>query len=163
MNGVVAGLDLDLGEGLEERRLADVRRADERDLGGALAPDGDRIAVDRARPDAGVLDLGEERLAEVRVRTVPVVGQLGEERADLADPLPTLLADQSTLRDLGERPMRHRHDDDLLCSIGEAARGAQPVGCDERHASDPRPFHRRWCWKGRLSRSGWRSVASQAS
>ena len=84
---VVAGLDLDLGQGLEERRLADVRRADQRDLGGALAADGDRVAVDGARADARVLDLGEQRLAQVRVRPVLVVGQLGEQRADLADPL----------------------------------------------------------------------------
>ena len=74
---VVAGLDLDLGQRLQERRLADVRRPDEGDLGRPLAPDGDGVAMDGARPDPGVLDLGEERLAEVRVRTVPVVRQLG--------------------------------------------------------------------------------------
>ena len=83
---VVAGLDLDLGQGLEQRRLADVRRTDERDLRRALASDRDRIAVDGVRPDAGVLDLGQEPFAQVRVRTVLVVGQLREQRVDLADP-----------------------------------------------------------------------------
>ena len=57
---VVARLDLDLREGLEQRRLADVRRPHQRDLRGTLAPDRDRIAVDRVRADARVLDLGEE-------------------------------------------------------------------------------------------------------
>ena len=106
---VVAGLDLDLRQGLQERRLADVRRPDERDLGGALAAHGDRIAMDRVRPDARVLDLGQEPLAQVGVRTVLVVGQLGEQGVDLADPLATLFARQSPLRHLGEGAMRHRH------------------------------------------------------
>ena len=78
---VVAGLDLDLGERLQDRRLADVRRADERDLGRALAPNGDRIAMDGARADPRVLDLREQRLAQVRVRTVPIIGQLASRSA----------------------------------------------------------------------------------
>ena len=118
---VVAGLDLDLGQRLEQRRLADVGRPDERDLRRALAPDGDRIAVDGARADAGVLDLGQQPLAQVRVWPVLVVRQLGQERVDLADPLPSLLARQSSLRHLGERAMRHRHRH-LLRSGGSTAR-----------------------------------------
>ena len=57
---VVPGLDLDLGECLEQRGLADVGRSDERDLCGTLAADRDRVAVDGTRPDARVLDLGEQ-------------------------------------------------------------------------------------------------------
>ena len=56
---VVAGLDLDLGQRLEDRRLADIGRPDEGDLGRALAADLDRVAVDGVRPDARLLDLGE--------------------------------------------------------------------------------------------------------
>src|SRR4029079_10048221 len=97
---VVAGLDLDVGQRLQDRGLADIRRPDQRDLGRALAADGDGIAMDRARPDARVLDLREQGSAKVRVRTVAIVGQLGQEGADLADPLPTFLPDEPTLRDL---------------------------------------------------------------
>jgi hypothetical protein len=57
---VVAGLDLDLGQRLQQRRLADIRRSDEADLGRPLAADGDRIAVDRIRANARLLDLREQ-------------------------------------------------------------------------------------------------------
>ena len=77
---VVAGLDLDLGQRLEDRRLAHVRRADQRYLRRALAPDGDRVAMDGARSDARVLDLGQQRLAQVGVWPVLVVGQLRDQR-----------------------------------------------------------------------------------
>ena len=140
--GVVARLDLDLGQGLEERRFADVRRPDERDLGGAFAPNGDRITVDRAGADAGVLDLGQERLAEVGVRPVPVVRKLRQEGPDLADPVAPLLADQPALDDLGERPMRHRHGRSpsrTTGSAGERGHAQHTIGCDERHASVPAP------------------------
>ena len=63
----------------------------------------------RAGADTRVLDLRHEPFAQVRVGTVAVIGQFVEERPDLADPLPTLLADQSTFRHLRKRPMRHRH------------------------------------------------------
>src|SRR6185312_3436335 len=59
---VVTGLDLDLGQRLEQGRLAHVGWPDEGDLGGALASHRDRIAVDRARPDPRVRDLGLEPL-----------------------------------------------------------------------------------------------------
>jgi hypothetical protein len=42
---VVAGLDLDARERLQERRLARVRRPDERDLRRAVAVHGQRVAV----------------------------------------------------------------------------------------------------------------------
>src|SRR4029077_10621322 len=43
---VLAGLDLDRRQRLQERRLAGVRRADERDLRRALPAHGDRVAVE---------------------------------------------------------------------------------------------------------------------
>ena len=106
---VVAGPDLDLGQRLEDRRLADVGRADERDLGRPLAADGDRVAVHGGRSRPRLLDLRQQRLAEVRVRTVLVVGQLGEQRVDLADAFPAFLADQPALGHLCERAVRHGH------------------------------------------------------
>jgi hypothetical protein len=150
---VVAGLDLDIGQGLEDGRLADVGRPHQRDLGSPFAPHGDRVAVHGARADAGVLDLGQQGLAEVRVGTVLVVGQLGEQGPHLADALPTLLPDEPSLRDLGERAMRHGHDDHLLRTRSTSpTRGAPSTDGDEQHASPARPFHRRGCWKGRISR-----------
>ena len=121
---VVARLDLDLAERLEQRRLADVRRPDERDLRRALAPDGDRVAVDGVRAHAGVVDLRQQRLAEVRVRTVLVVRQLREQRVDLADPVPAFFSYEPSLRHLGEGSMRHRHVDLPLINGDGAARAA---------------------------------------
>ena len=77
--GVVTRLDLDLGQRLEERRLADVRWPHEGDLGRALATDRDRVAVHGVGPDPRVVDLGEQPLPKVRVRAAPVIGQLLEE------------------------------------------------------------------------------------
>ncbi len=134
---VVTGLDLDLRQGLEQGRLADVRRADEGDLGRTFPPDGDRVAVHGARPDPGVLDLGEQRLAEIGVRTVLVVGQLGEEGADLADAIPALFPDESPLGDLGKRPMWHRHGTTPSNKIGGSARGARSPATA---TSGTRPF-----------------------
>ena len=152
---VVAGLDLDLGQRLEERRLPDVRRPDEGDLGRAFAPDRDRIAVDGARPDAGVLDLGRAATC-AGPRTVRSGSRAApRERLDLADPLAAFFSCQSTLRHLGEGPMRHRHRH--LPSTAAGRRGAaQHVGCGERLASVP-PLPSTLVRKGRISRSCWRS------
>ena len=132
---VVAGLDLDLGQRLEDRRLADVRRPDQRDLGRALAPHGDRVAVDGVRPHARLLDLRGQPLAEVRVRAVLVVGQLREQRVDLADPLPAFFSYEPSLRQLGEGSMRHRHLDLPLITRDDAARAG--LSLRRRHASVP--------------------------
>ena len=104
--------------------------------------------MDGVRPDAGVLDLGQQRLAQVRVRTVLVVGQLREQRVDLADPLPAFLAYESSLRHLGERAMRHRHrPSPSITRASDAARAARS-GCGS--GSRPsRPFLRRWVGRGR--------------
>ena len=94
-----------------------------------------------------------EPLAQVRVRTVLVVGQLREQCVDLADPVPALFPDEPALRHLGEGSMRHRHRD--LPLIRGNGRGAR-----SDHARRPRPsrpFHRRLMWKGPISRSAWRS------
>ena len=156
---VVARPDLDLRERLEQRRLAHVGRSDEGDLRGALAAHGDRIAMDRARADARLLDLPEEPLAQVRVRPVAVVRQLVEQRPHLADPLPTLLAHEAPSGDLGEGPMRHRHD----CISTDGGRHARRPGPRVVAVRRSRPFHRRWCWKGLLSRSCWRWWSARRS
>ena len=128
---IVAGLDLDLGECLQERRFADVRRSDERDLGRAFASDRDRVAVNGVRADTGVLDLCQERLAQVRVWTVAVVRELGEEGADLADPVAPLFPDEPAFRHLGKRAMRHGHLDhsrSLRATVSWAIRGVATCG-----------------------------------
>ena len=71
-----------------------------------------------ARADARLLDLAEEPLAQVRVRSVAVVRQLVEQGPHLADTLATLLAREPPARDLGEGPMRHRHDPSPLTAGG---------------------------------------------
>ena len=78
---VGAGLDLDVGQRLEQRRLAGVRWPDERDLRGTLPPDGDRVAVGYAFLHPRVLELRLDPLADVGVRAVLVPRQLGEDRA----------------------------------------------------------------------------------
>ena len=83
------------------------------------------------RANSGVLDLGKEGLAQVRIRTVAVVRELGEERADLADPVAPLLSDEAPLRDLGKRAMRHGHFDHsriLRATVIRAIRGAATCG-----------------------------------
>ena len=133
--GVIARLDLDLGQRLEQRRLAHVGRADERYLRRALAAHRDRVAMHRLRAHARVVDLGEQRLAQVRIRAVLVIGQLREQRANLADALATLFSDQSTLRQLGERPVWHRHDRLLfLAFMRDDATARTPLS-----VHDPRP------------------------
>ncbi len=107
--GVVARLDLDRRQRLEQRRLPRVRRADQRDLRCALAPDGDRVAVDDLRPRAGLLELTVEPLAEVRVGAAAVVRQLREQPVDDARALASFLPDQPPLGDLGKRPVGHGH------------------------------------------------------
>src|SRR5439155_1429325 len=52
------GLDLDARERLQERRLAGVRRAGERNLGRALTAHSDRVTMDDTRPGAGCVELG---------------------------------------------------------------------------------------------------------
>ena len=71
---VVARLDLNVGQRLQQRGLPRVRRADERDLGGALAPHRDRVAVDDTRASARFLELRVHPLADVRVRAAPIAG-----------------------------------------------------------------------------------------
>ena len=90
--------------------------------------------MDGARAHAGLLDLLGEPLAEVRVRTVLVVGQLGEQLADRADPLPALFSCEPPLRHLGEGSMRHRHRD-LLRSWGTTRRAQASAA--QRLASVP--------------------------
>src|SRR6202008_2094585 len=100
-----------------------------------FAPHRDRVAMDGARPDARVLDLGEERLPEIRVRTVLVVGQTREKRLDLTDPLPTFLADETTFRERRERPMGHGHVTMTSSSTARRRRAARSaIGCVRRHA-----------------------------
>ena len=109
-----------------------------------------------------VLDLRQQGLAEVRVRPVPVVGQLREQRADLADPLPPLLADQPALRHLRERAMRHRHRHLLRLRGGrhDLARCSAPATAT---CVTSRPFLRRWVRKGPISLSGRRSSRTRRS
>ncbi len=152
---VVAGLDLDLGECLQERRLADVRRPDQGDLGGAFAAHRDRVTVDGVRPDPRVLDLRQQPLAQVRVRTVPVVGQLAR-----------CSAWTSRIRSRPSLPVSRRFATwaNVRCGIGIAislrcmgtARRQQRVGAALAARVLSRPFLRRWFRKGRLSRSCWR-------
>ena len=118
---VVACLDLDRRQRLEQRRLARVRRADERDLRHALPAHRDRVAVHDLLADARCLDLRVHPLADVRVRPVPVAGQLREDLPELPDPLGVVLADEPPLDELHLRAMRHWHRDHLpFNSCGKA-------------------------------------------
>jgi hypothetical protein len=119
--GVVAGLDLDVGESLQERRLARVRRPDERDLRRPFTTDRDRITVDDPRPRSRRLQLGVHPLANVGVRAAPVVRKAREDRAQLADPLGAFLADEAALDHLHLRAMRHGHRDTPSQSCGKCA------------------------------------------
>ena len=139
---IVAGPDGDRRERLEDRRLADVGRADERDLGRALPAHGDRVTVHGSRADLRRVDLGEQRLAQVRVWPVAVVRQLCQERPYLADPLPTFLAHEAAPSHLGERAMRHRHRH-TPSRCGGTARRRPPARWPQRHASRSAPSHRR--------------------
>ena len=107
--GVVACLDLDVGERLQERGLARIRRADERDLCRAFAPHRDRVAMDDTLPRSRLLELTLDPLADVGVRAVPVARELAEDRAELANALCSLPADESALDDLHLRAMWHGH------------------------------------------------------
>jgi hypothetical protein len=60
---VVARADLDRGQRLQERGLAGVRCAYERDLRCTLPPHGDRVAVDDLLPRARRVDLALDPLA----------------------------------------------------------------------------------------------------
>src|SRR5205814_5328140 len=92
---------------LQEGRLADVRRADDGDLSGALAAYCDRVAMDDAGPAARRRQLAGDPFPDVGVRAAPVVRQLSEDRAQLADPLRAVLADEPALDHLHLRAMRH--------------------------------------------------------
>ena len=52
---------------------------DQTDLGRTLAPDSNGVAVDRLLAHAGPRDLPVDPFAEIGVRAVLVVGQLGED------------------------------------------------------------------------------------
>ena len=116
---VVAGADLDRRESLQQRGLARVRRPDERDLRRALAPHGDRVAMHDLLARARRRQLALDPLPQVGVRAVPVAGQVGEDRAKLADPFGTVLAHEAALDQLLLGAMWHRHRDvHLRCRGG---------------------------------------------
>jgi len=71
---VVAGADLDCRQRLQKRRLSRVRRPGERDLGGALAPHGERVTVDDSLAGTRRRQLALDPLAQVAVRAVAVAG-----------------------------------------------------------------------------------------
>src|SRR5207244_3035972 len=113
---VVARLDLDVRERLQERRLAGVRRADERDLSRPLAPHGDRVTVDDPRTCSRRVDLGVHPLADVRVRAAAVAGKVVEDRAQLAD----ARGERTTTPGAGAARA------DALCARAAARRSAAP-------------------------------------
>jgi len=105
-----------------------------RDLSRALASHRDRIAMDHARADARLVELSFHPLAQVGVRTVLVVRQLGEGGTQHANALGALRADESSLDHLLERAMRHWHRVTFLsnqagrcASTGRRGRGSRPV------------------------------------
>ena len=117
---VVAGLDLDARERLQERRLARVRRPDQRDLGRSFAANGDRVPVNDTGARARGVELAVHPLADVRVGAAAVVGEVGEDRPQLADALGSLLADESALDHLHLCSVGHGHCALLLIRAGSA-------------------------------------------
>ena len=116
--------------------------------------------MDGVRADPRVLDLGEERLAQVRIRTVLVVGQLGEELAYLADALATFGSNEPPLRHLGERAVRHRHDSSPSTAGRLAAtRGVRPAPSFDAVGSEgaDQPF---WAEIGENQASSGRLMSS---
>src|SRR5262249_8867560 len=106
---VVAGFDLDARQRLQKRRLAGVRRADERHLRDTVGADGERVVVERLLAYARLLDLRVDPLAQVGVGAVLVLGQVPEGYAQLLDSLAALLADEATLDHLLGDTMRNGH------------------------------------------------------
>src|SRR5690349_8110796 len=109
------------------------------------------------RAYARVLDLGNQGFAQVRIRTILVIGQLGDERTNFADALATLFSDQSTLRQLGERPVWHRHDRLLPLALTWRDRAAMHTHmrvCNLSRASVS-PLPPTLLRKGQISRSAW--------
>ena len=135
---VVAGLDLDLRQRLQKRRLARVGCADQRDLRGTLAAHCDRVAMDDLRSNARLGDLLREPLPDVRVRAAAVVRQLLDETAQHANALDSDLSDQPALGHLDERAMRHGHRSISSPSCGQ--RAAQPVTGRESRPVLPLPW-----------------------
>ncbi len=93
--------------------------------------------MDDARPGAGLPDLRVHPPPDVGVRAVPVAGQLGQDRAELADPLGALLADQAAPDHLHLRAMGHGHRGDSPSCRAGGARAAGALAAPGRVASCP--------------------------
>ena len=65
--------------------------------------------MDNTRAGSRLLELLLDPLAQVGIRAVLVVRQLGQDEPQLTCALRPLLADEASLDDLLERAMRHRH------------------------------------------------------
>ena len=156
---VVAGLDLDVRERLQERRLARVRRADERDLRAPSRRTCERVAVDHLRADR-VRRARPRATCAGRRRARCGTRQLREERADRRDALAALPSRRG-----GASPPRQ------TCDAASASRPPSDRGGKERASPAGRPsgpacaspshrFPRRSSGKRRLSRSDgerWRA------
>ena len=77
-------------------------------------------------PHARRVDLALDPLPQVGVGTVPVAGQLGEDRAELADPVGAVLAHEAALDQLLLGAMWHRHRDVHL-RFGAGTRRVPPL------------------------------------
>ncbi len=112
--GIVADLDLNVGERVQQAGLPSVRRPDQRDLGSALSPHAYRVVMYRTGAGTSLVYLIVHPLAQVGVRTVAIAGQLRQYRAQFSHALGPLLADKTTLDDLHLSTMRHGHGCKLL-------------------------------------------------
>ena len=156
---VVAGPDLDLRQRLEQRRLADVGRPDQRDLRGALAAHGDRVAVDRRRP---------VRVSSISARAPcagPRTARSGSRAAHRAARGPRGSAPAPPCRPAcASRPVRTCDAASASPSPFDCAGDATPRAALGHPATaarvSSRPFLRRWVRKGPISlsdRRWWRT------